>query len=76
MNLDLFLVFQHRRTLAIGQPTEIPQTSFRTDCGDQKLSHYILCLTCDDLPKNGSVEEESSHFSHEERFFWEPEHML
>jgi hypothetical protein len=46
MNLNLFLVFQHRRTLAIGQPAETSQTSFRTECGDQASPHPAYSAAC------------------------------
>jgi hypothetical protein len=76
MNFDLFSVFQRRRTLAIVQPAETSQASFMTACGNQAFPHCTLWLACDGLLKTSFVEEGASHFSHEERFFWKPEHML
>jgi hypothetical protein len=48
--LDIFLVFSHRRTLAIEQPAETSHPSFREEGDDQASSHPMYIAACEELP--------------------------
>jgi hypothetical protein len=55
---------------------EMLQDSFMTTYGNQAFLHCTLWVAHDGLLKTSFVEEGASYFSHEERFFWKPQHML